>query len=146
MVKKMPFKEFKAIYSKVPRVCVELIVKTPKGLVLTKRLIEPEKGKWHFPGGTILKGETIAQAIRRVAKEELNAKVKIEKLLGVIQYWNIKNYFGQPIGIAFLVTTTQTTFDVDSQASEVDVFTEIPKMLIKDQKVFLQQHVKEVFE
>jgi len=126
MATKIPFKTFKKIYSQVPRLCVELLVVCPDGVVLTKRDIEPAKGQWHMPGGTVLMGETLHQAITRVMKEELGIAVSIKKQIGVIEYLKFKGYFGHPVAIEYLVTTTKRTFMVDRQASEVGVFKNIP--------------------
>src|SRR6185295_8718349 len=68
-VKRLAKKEFDAIYSLVPRLTVEVVVQTDAGIVLTRRAIEPAKGKWHIPGGTVFKGETLRQAVKRVARE-----------------------------------------------------------------------------
>lgn len=46
--------EFDDIYSKVPRLTVEIIVtNSERALLLTKRAIEPCKGQWHLPGGEL---------------------------------------------------------------------------------------------
>ena len=140
MPKRLSAKDFKAIYSKVPRACVDLVVKTPQGIVLTMRQIEPEKGKWHLPGGTILKGESLAQAIQRVAKAELGVTVKIEKLLGAIEYLHLKNYFSQPLGLAYLVTPKKMHFTLDRQASELQIFKKLPKNVFPSQVQFLKKN------
>jgi len=58
-------KEFDDIYSKVPRLTVEVIVKNRAGgILLTKRAIEPCKGQWHLPGGTVRFGESLLEASR----------------------------------------------------------------------------------
>jgi hypothetical protein len=44
-------KKFWDIYKKVPRLTVEIILKSEKGIYLTERQIEPCKGLWHFPEG-----------------------------------------------------------------------------------------------
>jgi len=80
-------KEFKEIYSKVPRLTVEVIVKGPQGgVILSLRNISPCKGLWHIPGGTVYLRETLDEAVKRVAQEELGIEVEIEKLLGYIHY------------------------------------------------------------
>jgi ADP-ribose pyrophosphatase YjhB (NUDIX family) len=68
--KKLPLKEFKYIYQRVPRLCVEVIVKTSKGVLLTLRDIPPFQGYWHLPGGTVLLGESLEAAIKRITNEE----------------------------------------------------------------------------
>ncbi len=138
-IKKLTSKEFKYIYSRVPRLCVELIICKNKSVLLTRRDIEPLRGKWHIPGGTVLMGETLEQAIKRVAKKELGVKINVKKMLGVIQY-NIKNYFSQPIGLAFLIDIiSPSNIRLDEQASEAKLFKIIPKNTVKEQKIFLNK-------
>ncbi len=48
-LKYLPFEEFQEIYSKVPRLCVEVVLRSDEGIMLTKRTINPWKGMWHFP-------------------------------------------------------------------------------------------------
>ncbi|MBI2057057.1 NUDIX hydrolase [Candidatus Pacearchaeota archaeon] len=74
--RKISQKKFSWIYSQVPRLCVEVILKTKDGVLLTKRLIPPSKGRWHFPGSGVLFGETLKQAVKRTAKEEINLNVE----------------------------------------------------------------------
>ncbi|MEK7550872.1 MAG: hypothetical protein AAB535_03770 [Patescibacteria group bacterium] len=51
---KIPYEEFKRIYSKVTRVTVELVLLTKHGVTLTLRNIYPYKKDWHTPGGSVL--------------------------------------------------------------------------------------------
>src|SRR3989344_6948849 len=102
-IKKLSFRGFKYIYSKVPRLCVDLLIKNRKGVLLTKRDIPPNKGWWHFPGGTVLMGETLKDTVQRVAKEELNTRVKIQKLFGFLEYTD-GGGLGYPISAVFMVT------------------------------------------
>ena len=70
--------EFETIYGKVPRLTVEVIIKSEKGVLLSLRSIEPFKGDWHIPGGTVFYGESLADAVRRVTKRELGVTVRGE--------------------------------------------------------------------
>ncbi len=135
-VKRIPFKKFKEIYSRVPRLCVEVVLVKNASLLLIKRTIRPAKGQWHTPGGTVLKGEDLEQAVIRVAKEELAVKVSVEKFIGAIEYKSYKNHYSQDISLAFLVQTKDTKFDLDGHADEYGFFTKIPKNTIKEQKEF----------
>ena len=82
----LTIKEFKEIYSKVSRATVSLVIKTNKGIALSLRNLPSWRNKWHLPGGTIFYKETVENAVKRKAKEELGIKVKIVKLLGYIEY------------------------------------------------------------
>ncbi len=59
--------EFREIYSKVPRLTVEVIVQSSRGILLTKRASGPCSGLWHIPGGTVRFGEPLVAAVSRVA-------------------------------------------------------------------------------
>ena len=139
-VEKLPFKEFKYIYSKVPRLCVDLIIKTKDGVLLTKRDIPPQKGWWHFPGGTVLMGETLKDTVQRVASEELNTKVEIKKHLGFLEYTNGSG-IGYPISAVFLVKPHNKTVGGE-QAKEVNYFKIIPEKTLSEVKRYLKENFK----
>jgi len=141
-VKKMPFKEYKKIYSIVPRLCVEVILLTNKGIALTKRDIPPAIGKWHIPGGTVLKGENLVKAVKRLAQEELEENIEVQKMLGVIEY-NFTNYFDQPVGIAFLVKLKDNN-SLSDKNKKYKLFKDMPQNMIKAQKDFIIKHKKEL--
>lgn len=78
--------DYKYIYDRVPRLCVSAAVVCSEGVALIKRNIPPHLGKWHLPGGRIQKGETVLQAIRRVARRELGLELPQEhQLLGFME-------------------------------------------------------------
>lgn len=141
--KKLSFAEFKHIYARVPRLCVEVIIQSDKKeVLLTERSIEPLKGKWHIPGGTVLKNEKLEQAVKRVAKEEIGVTIKIERMIGVIEY-NLKNYFSQPIGIVFLtkiISKNIHNIRTDKNSKNFGFFKIIPADTVKEQKRFLIKH------
>lgn len=145
MSRKLPFtfKEFKSIYSKVPRLCVDLVVKTEQGVLLTLRLKNGYIGLWHLPGGTVLFREFIEKAIVRVAKEELGIKVSIDKLLGYIEYFSEERErgFGYTVSLVFLCKPLDAVLQLDDQVKKADFFQVIPKNTIEEQKEFLTKHL-----
>ncbi len=146
MKQSIPFDEFKKIYSQVPRLTVEVMITSEKGILLTYRNIEPFKGFWHLPGGTVLFGETLENAVKRVAQDELEVQVAVDKLIGIIEYVGEYPYsnFDQPIGLCFLCNITSGSLHPNFQATKVDFFNKIPSktipavedFLIKNKKLF----------
>lgn len=65
-----------------PRPTVTAIILHKDKILLTKRSIDPFKGRWDLPGGFMKNGETPAQALKREIKEELNLGIKIKKFIG----------------------------------------------------------------
>lgn len=68
--KRLPSKEFKYLYGKVPRLCVDVVIQSKDGVVLSKRDIPPAKGMWHIPGGTVLFGESLEKAAKESPKKK----------------------------------------------------------------------------
>lgn len=73
---------FDLIQKSIPIVCVDLVIirnirSNKPEVLLVKRKIYPEAGRWCVIGGRVLKGETLAGAIRRQAKRELGLTVSV---------------------------------------------------------------------
>src|SRR5262245_52856418 len=64
-----------------PRPCVGFFLIDGGRVLLSKRGIEPEKGKWDIPGGYVDRGETAEAAVVREAMEETNLVVEIADYL-----------------------------------------------------------------
>ncbi|MBI4057936.1 NUDIX domain-containing protein [Candidatus Microgenomates bacterium] len=139
-VKRIPFKEFSYIYHRVPRLCVDALIKTTDGIVLSKRDILPAKGWWHIPGGTVLLEETLEQAVKRVAKEELGVIVMVKNIAGVIEYFGKSNFGGHSVDIVHLAHITSGSLHGSKQGKEVKVFKVLPKHLVSEHKKFLETH------
>ena len=137
--KRLSYVEFKKIYSRVPRLSVELVILIPGGVLLTLRSIEPYMGEWHVPGGTVLFRETIKDTITRVAREELGVRVLIKKYLGYIEYEGHKKrgYFGHSVGLAFLCGIKSGKIHLNHEANKVGIFKRVPRNTLIDQKKFL---------
>ncbi|MCH8222897.1 MAG: NUDIX domain-containing protein [Chloroflexi bacterium] len=66
-----------------PKVAAACIITIEGALLLVKRAIEPQIGKWSFPSGYVNRGEEVeAAAIREVA-EETHLDARINWLVGV---------------------------------------------------------------
>jgi 8-oxo-dGTP pyrophosphatase MutT (NUDIX family) len=131
--------EFKSIYSKVPRLTVEIIVRNENGaLYLTRRSIEPCKGQWHLPGGTVRFGEALLTAVRRIAMRELSIDILKTTNCGYIEYpSHYLRGLDSPVGLVFEVTDYSGNPAVNAEASDSGWFKKVPHDMHADQDVFL---------
>ena len=141
MKKKLTEKEFKSIYTRVPRACVELIILKGKKILLTKRSIEPFKGFWHFPGGGVLYKEKIKATIDRVAREELGIEVIPQKFLGYMESLNDGFRHGVALTFKCKIIKNQQPKALE-QADEIKFFKKIPKQIVPTHRKFLKTHLK----
>jgi len=132
LVKKLPEKLYKRIYSLVPRLCVDVIIRSTDGIVLVKRDIPPCKGMWHIPGGTVLLGESLGQAVKRVAKDETNLEIEINQPLQVKEY-SKESAFGQVVSIVYLADAISGYLKGNGYGEEVKAFKVIPAETILEQ-------------
>lgn len=79
----------------MPQVCVELLFGTADGMLLAKRTAHPTI--WFWPGSRLHKGERLAEAAHRVAREELSASVNVEGRYGpYARFWDDSVAEGSP--------------------------------------------------
>ena len=69
-----------------PKVAACTISLVDGGIVLLRRAIEPQYGKWVFPGGFVDRGEQVTQAAVRETLEEVNLRVGISGILDAYSY------------------------------------------------------------
>lgn len=117
--------EFKHIYSRVPRLCVDIAVRTAEGVLLTRRAIPPAENMWHFPGGTVLYGETLKQAVVRVGHDELGVEIEPVQIISVLEY-PPEYAFGQSVSIVFLCLIKNMDIKLNSDATEYAFVKQIP--------------------
>ena len=99
----LPQEEFDHIFSRDPRLAVELVIASDdRGVLLALRDFGPCQGLWHLPGGTVRFGEPLVEAVKRVAQDELGLTVSIGQLLGYIEYPSHYDHgLDSPVGLAF---------------------------------------------
>ena len=135
-------KEFDYIYSRVPRLNVEVLLYNKiKGIYLTLRDIEPCKGQWHLPGGTVFYSESLNDAVIRIAKREIGIDVTSSKMVGYIEYYSHYKFGNDhPVGLVFIITQYTGQPKVNNEASDGQWFSELPNPIHIDQEKFLIQH------
>ncbi|MFB0500103.1 MAG: NUDIX domain-containing protein [Candidatus Hadarchaeaceae archaeon] len=104
---------------------VDVIIRTPDGVVLIKRKNEPYKGMWAIPGGFVRYGEKVEDAAAREVKEETSLKVKLGKLVGV--YSDPKrDPRGHVVSVCFLAERASGRLKASSDAQDTKIFKHIP--------------------
>lgn len=135
--------EFDQIYSRVTRLTVEVVIRSDQGILLVKRDIEPCRGQWHLPGGTVRFGESLIAAVRRVAMAEVGVTVEVGPQIGYIEYPQMLagGYRGWPVGLAFEATVAGGRITGSPAGAEAAWFTGIPQVTIAEQAEFLARHL-----
>jgi len=78
-------------------------------VLLIKRGVEPSKGKWSIPGGSVEWGETLHEALAREVREETGLEVEAGRVAGVFDviacgesgtefHYVIIDYFARIVG------------------------------------------------
>jgi len=136
----LPQEEFEVIFSKVPRLTVEVVLLSTAGVLLARRELGPCAGLWSLPGGTVRYGERLVDAVSRIDRDELGCAVRVGQLLGYLEYpSHLARDIDWPIGIAFRCDL------VDSQISAEQMtvagarwFHELPPAMHDEQRAFLR--------
>lgn len=138
-MKSKPFtpQEFKEIYSKVPRLCIDIAIRTDKGVLLTKRSIPPAENMWHFPGGTVIFGETLKQAVVRVGRDELGVEIEPIQIISVLEYPSEYAY-GQSVSVVFLCLIKNEEIKLNNEATEYAFVKQIPENTIPTASALLK--------
>ena len=118
----------------MPVLCVDMVVRHKGKFLLVKRKNEPLKDQYWLPGGRVLKGERITQAVHRKMKEEVGIKVKIIKSLGYFDKVFPKNKYNSKTGfhglsIVFLVEPFSTNIVLDEQSDDWKFSKKLPALL-----------------
>jgi len=79
------FLEMKRKYPDQPIIGVGGIIFREDQVLLIKRGMEPSLGQWSIPGGVVLIGETLEEAVRREIFEETHLEVQVLTLVKVLE-------------------------------------------------------------
>ncbi len=87
------------IYFTDPKVGVGVLVEKDGKILLVRRTMNPEKGKWSIPAGFLDRGENPRETAVREVLEETNCQVEITHLVDV--YYNPPEQGGASIFILY---------------------------------------------
>jgi ADP-ribose pyrophosphatase YjhB (NUDIX family) len=141
----LPQDEFDWIFSRVPRLTVEVVIaSSDRGVLLALRDFGPCEGLWHLPGGTVRFGEPVTEAVKRVALDELGLAVSVGELLGYIEYpSHYDRGLDSPVGLAFRGQSPIADIpDERHLPSECAWFTTLPENMHDEQREFLARHLE----
>ncbi len=141
----LPQDEFDWIFSRVPRLTVEVVIaSSDRGVLLALRDFGPCKGLWHLPGGTVRFGEPVTEAVRRVARDELGldrerrGAARLHRIPQPLQ--QRARFTGRP-GVPRAPTRSPRCLDERDLRSECAWFTTLPENMHDEQREFLARHL-----
>jgi 8-oxo-dGTP diphosphatase len=103
-----------------PKLMVDVVIPTERGVVLIRRGSEPFKGRWALPGGFVEIGETVEEAADREAAEETGLAVEVARLVGVYSDPE-RDPRGHNVSVAFIARVLSGELSAATDASEVSV-------------------------
>ena len=103
-----------------PKLMVDVVIPSERGVVLVRRGSEPFEGQWALPGGFVDVGETVRQAAVREAAEETGLAVEVSRLVGVYSEPD-RDPRGHNVSVAFVARVLGGQMQAASDAAEVEV-------------------------
>ena len=111
-------------------------------VLMVKRALDPEKGKWALPGGYLFFDETVEECAGREFEEETGIKVRNLVLMGV--YSNPKRDADgrQNVDCCFVGEVGEKIGESDHEVDEVKWFglDELPKKIAFDHKKMIEDY------
>ena len=127
----------------IPATCIVVSDEFDR-LLLVKRNVEPQKGKWCLPGGFMELGETPEQAALRELKEETSLIGEINLLLGAMA--NSNPVYNTVLIVGYLVTNFEGEIKAGDDASDIDFFfyENLPEIAFKSHRYFTALFFKSI--
>lgn len=124
-----------------PKVGVGVLVINEGKILLVRRAMSPEKGKWSIPAGFLDYGEEPKSTAQREVFEETNLSVKNLRLLDI--YYNSRAVVdgGASIFILYSADLIEGTLEAGDDADEADFFTpdDLPELAFTSTKEAIQK-------
>ena len=79
----IPKGDYEKILEVLPILCVDCVISHNGKCLLLRRINEPAKGQYWFPGGRVNKNEKIKDASLRKAREEVSLECRFKKIISI---------------------------------------------------------------
>ena len=119
----IPRATYERIVECMPIVSVEALIVSEGMLLFLRRKNEPAKGEWWFPGGRILKGESLKKALYREIIEETGLELISSEFVGVYSRVFPERH---DITIAYLCKCKEGIVRLNEEHSKYAFFSENP--------------------
>ena len=103
-----------------PKIVVGSVVAVGDRVLMCRRAIEPRQGFWTLPAGYMELGETLEEGAAREAREEAEAAITIQGILGVYDIARIGQV--QVIFLARFTDPVEPSFGPGAESLEVQLF------------------------
>ncbi|KNA27935.1 GDP-mannose mannosyl hydrolase [Pantoea ananatis] len=123
MVHRLSKDLFESVIANAPLISIDLIVQNSKGeFLLGYRNNKPAQNYWFVPGGRIFKSETIPNAFKRIAHDELNLNLDIDlaTFKGVYEHHYDDSFVSDDVTTHYIVLA-YAIFNVSDSESMPDI-------------------------
>jgi len=138
--------DYNLIYSKVPRLNLDIVIHKDNGIVMVKRSIEPWINHWHLPGGTLYKGEVVHDATIRIAKAETGLDVEFVRSVDYMEFIGEERGDLNMHTVTIVIETNYKSGELlkDKNADEIKVINSLKEVspIIEQFIVCLTKHYK----
>ena len=132
-MKTLPIETYRMIVGSVPIMCVDCVIYKDGKILLVRRNNQPLKGRYWTPGGRVLKGEKLVDAVKRKVKEETGLTIKPISVVGFYEDFYKKNELGLDMvhttSIVFAASYVKGKVKLDSQSKGYRWANKLPKDL-----------------
>ena len=124
----IPAEFYRAFLACMPVLCVDLLIRNGRKVLLVKRNREPLMGLWWVRGGRVLKGESAIDAAKRKAQSEVGLHIE-PRFVGIYEGKFEMGHHGVPVHTVSLVyeaKAPRSRISLDGQ-SDAWMWGEVPK-------------------
>ncbi len=126
------------------RVTCTCLVENEGKVLMVKRAVDPEKGRWSLPGGYLFYGETVEECAKRECEEESGYGVEIVGLLGVYSSPARDADGRQNVDCCIVGSLNGTRGEVDDEVERAEWFDldDLPEKIAFDHRQMIEDYMR----